>query len=486
MTARACYRASICSERSIKRLGVKKSALWLVALAGATLACSAPQSADSTGGDSGGAPRQGGVLRLRSTTDITDFDISTAPKTSARSVASYVYNRLLSNRTGPDVPYEDFTLAPELAERWELSPDATAFTFHLRRGVKFHDIAPVNGRELTSADVKWSYEYWSRGPEFQGKKLPASQYQWFFENLSSIDTPDPWTVTVRFKSPFAPFMSYAASQYNAIAPHEVFDADGHFKEKAVGTGPFMLDAASSQTGSRWVFRRNPGYWKEGLPYLDTLQELVIVDDSSAEAAFRAKQIDFLDAPSCHEAERLRQAQPDTGYFEGVSVAPLNIYINTRVRPLGDVRVRKALALGINRDEIITALQCGKGEPALSGALSDTFTVDERRKMLRHDPAEAKRLLAQAGFGGGVDIEWLYTKEYGELYQNTVTLLQAQLRQVGINLNLKLTTRADVQAARRTADRHMLTATTKTLESDVESFLYQMYHPNSTNNYGGIS
>ena len=176
----------------------------------------------------------------------------------------------------------------------------------------------------------------------------------------------------------------------------------------------------------------------------------------------------------------------TPAFEGISVAPLNLYINTRVAPLNDVRVRRALAYSINRDEIIKTLQCGKGEWALSGALGDTFSQEERRQMLRYDPQEAARLVRDAGFGSGVDIEWLYTKEYGDLYESTATLIQAQAKAAGINIRLKPTTRADVQAVRRTPDKHMLTATTKVLEPDAESFLYQVFHPKSTNNYGGIN
>ncbi len=457
--------------------------LGLFALSGA--ACTAPQPAPVTGGAATG-PRQGGVLRLRSTTDLTDFDISTAPKTSARSIATYVYNRLLTNKTGEGVKYESFTLEPELAERWEIGPDAKSFTFHLRKGVRFQDVAPVNGRELSAADVQWSFEYWSRGTDFHGKKLPASQYSWLFENLDRVDTPDPLTAVVRFNQPFAPFVAYAASQSNPIVPHEIFEADGDLKSHAVGTGPFMLDSAASQTGSRWVFKRNPGYWKQGRPYLDGLQELVIPADATAQAAFRTGQMDYLDAPSCRDAEEMRKAFPAASYFEGVSVAPINIYINTRVAPLDDVRIRRAFALGISRDDIIKTLQCGKGEWALSGALGDTFSQDERHKLLRYDPAEAKRLVAEAGFPAGVDVDWLYTKEYGDLYESTITLIQSQLKQANINLRLKATTRADVQAVRRTADKHMLTATTKTLEPDAESFLYQVFHPKSTNNYGGVN
>src|SRR5581483_9525839 len=158
---------------------------------------------------------------------------------------------------------------------WE-TPDAQTFTFHLRPDVKWANTAPVNGRPLTSADVKWTYEYASRTGAFKGnKQLPTPSFGILLEGLQSIETPDDHTVVFHFENPYAPFVNYAYDRGLQIVPHEIFDQDGSLSKHMVGTGPFMLDESASQHGSRWVFRKNPGYWQSGKPYVNEIDYLVI-------------------------------------------------------------------------------------------------------------------------------------------------------------------------------------------------------------------
>ena len=89
---------------------------------------------------------------------------------------------------GPNIPYSQLKVEPELADKYE-SPDAQTWTFHLRPGVAFANLPPVNGRALTSEDVKWSFEYASRTGQFASKKLPQAQFDWYFEGLQSVQTP---------------------------------------------------------------------------------------------------------------------------------------------------------------------------------------------------------------------------------------------------------------------------------------------------------
>src|SRR5438270_11722960 len=111
------------------------------------------------------------------------------------------------------------------------------------------------------------------------------------EALDSVTTPDPYTVVVRFREPFAPFINYAASERLPIVPHEIYDLDGHFKDRIAGTGAFQLDAAASQKGTRWVFRKNPNYWEPGRPYLDEVRWVVIRDTAAGFVAFQTRQVD---------------------------------------------------------------------------------------------------------------------------------------------------------------------------------------------------
>jgi peptide/nickel transport system substrate-binding protein len=431
------------------------------------------------------APKSGGRVVVQIVEDPFDWDVSDRGKSGPNNAGiGLAYNSLLGYKAGPGVPYEAAELQPELAERWEVSADGTTFTFHLRKGVKFANLPPVNGREMTSADVKWSFEYWSRTGQFADKNLPKAQYDWMFEDLDAIDTPDPSTVVVRFKQPFAPFLSYAGSNYIPVAPHEIYDQDGHLHDRILGTGPFQLDMDASQKGTRWVWKKNPDYWEPGKPYLDEVVWVVIRDDAAAMAAFQSKQIDwFGDNVPVNVAENVTRANPQATVFEYRQPQPIHLYINTRKPPLDDVRVRKAISLAIDHDEFIKTFTGGRGGLALAGAFPDTFTQEEIRQILPYDPNEARRLLAEAGHSNGVEFEYMFAAaQFGQQHIQEMELLQSQLKKVGINLQPKGFEYADLSNRRRRGDFFM-NHTAKAIEADVDSYLFT-YHPSNRSNYAG--
>ena len=247
----------------------------LVSLAASVLACTpAPQGGPPQPSQEQ-QPVYGGRLNVRVNPDPWEWDLSLGGKSSPNDTGiGLTADSLLGFKVGPDVGHSELVLQPELAQRWEVSPDARSFTFNLRQDARFANTAPVNGRELTSADVKFSMEYASRSGEFAGKK-PTGILEWMYEEMERIETPDKHTVTVRFKEPFVPFAAYMASEWSPVLAREVYDRDGHMKEMVVGSGPFVLDRGESQKGSRWVWKKNPTHWREGKPYLDELRWLVI-------------------------------------------------------------------------------------------------------------------------------------------------------------------------------------------------------------------
>lgn len=434
-----------------------------------------------------GTPKNGGRFSVQVVDDPFDWDPTDRGKSLPQQWGiGLAYESLVGFKNGPGVPFDAAQIQPELAERWEVSPDSTVFTFHLRPGVKFANIPPVNGREMTSADVKWSFEYFSRTGEFKDKNLPKGQYDWMFEELKNIEAPDPQTVRVNFNKPFAPFLYYAGSPFIPVMPHEIYDHDGHFHDRIIGTGPFQLDVAASQKGTRWVFKKNPTYWQPGKPHFDEVVWLVVRDDAAAMAAFQAKQLDWVgENMTTNDSEVVRRANPQAEMFEYVRVAPIHLYMNTRKQPLDDVRVRKAISFGIDRDEFVKVFTGGKGGWALAGAFPDTFSQEEIRQILRYDPAESRRLLADAGFPNGVEIEYMYTpKSLGEQHVQEMELLQAQLKKVGINLNAKPFEYADLSNRRRAGD-YFMSHTAKAIEGDVDSYLWT-WHPTSRSNYAGVN
>jgi len=489
MDSRRQYTASW--GRRIGRRHLLRSGALLSGAAGAAvlLGCGTSrkqQSAPQTGASTSGKPKAGGKVAVNVGADPFDWDLSyvgkSIPNGNGQALA---YESLLAFKYGPDIKYGDLQVGPSLAEKYE-TPDSQTFTFHLRPGVKFANLAPVNGRELSSADVKWTYEYWSRTGAMAAKNLPLAQFAWFFEGLTSIQTPDAQTAVVEFKQPFAPFVSYAAAEYNPIVPHEIFDQYGTMHDHIVGTGPWQLDPNASQKGSRWVWKRNPSYWDDGKPYLDEIDWIVLPDASTATSAFTAKQLDWIGPPatSPQAAIDLKRNNPAATEFQYARTAPMHLYMNTRVPPLNDVRVRQAISYAMDRDELVKVVDLGQGRWALAGSLPDTFTQDEVKQILHYDPQKSKQLLSDAGFPNGVELEFITTPAYGDAYLSEAQLFQAQMKKVGINLNLKAIDK-DAYSSNKKAGKYTITMTGKDIEGDVDSYLYATFHSGSKDNYAGV-
>lgn len=445
-------------------------------------ACAAPQAADRSGSDT---PKAGGVINFRLEGDPYDFDLSYAGKAAGTTnLLRTVTESLMGYKASADIGYMEKVFRPELAERWEVSQDAKSFTFHLRKA-KFHNIPPVNGRELTSADVKWAFEYYARAGELKDKKLPTGQFEWMFEGMERIETPDPSTVVMRFKEPFAPFMSYTAHDYTAIVPKEIYEADGHFKDRIIGTGGFYWDQNASQKGTRWVVKKNADYWRTGRPYVDEARALTILDESSAVAAFQTKQLDWVGPTlSPRDAQEVLRAVPNAVAYKYPRAEPIHVYMNNKQPPLDDPRIRQAVSLAIDPDEFIKVMAEGEGGWALSGAIAGIFSEQEVKQIVRYDPNESKRLLAQAGYPNGLTIPFQFPPErrdWGQWFE----LFDAQMRRVGITLQAQPMPYAEYSNFRK-AGKHSLNITGKDVVADVDSYLYGVFYPGNRNNYDGVN
>jgi peptide/nickel transport system substrate-binding protein len=358
----------------------------------------------TSSGTAGGAPRSGGLLTARQTSDPYDFDPTGKP-TNNRSVMCQCYDSLLSFKATPDNPYNNVVLQPGLAEKWE-APDGVTFTFHLRKGIQFHDLKPVNGREVTSADLKFSMEYISRTGQFKGdKKLFPALYSDSFQGLTAVETPDPYTVVYKFSDPLAPFLNYCAAEWNPVLAREIYEQDGNFSKTLVGTGPFFRDPSASQNGQRSVYRRHPNYFLKGLPYLDQVNEIDLKDDATALAAFQTKQLDLVESRTVTGnggPDAIKRLVPDAVIFDDLMKSKL-VALGIDKPPLNDLRIRQALELSIDRDDFIKTMTGGKGQWALASAIPGLFTDQEIKQILKYDPEQARQLVAAAGYQNGVDI-----------------------------------------------------------------------------------
>src|SRR5215467_7539176 len=235
--------------------GVSRRQLLQASLAaGATLSAWPLSYPSALWGAEAGPPKRGGILRVRGF-DPPNFDHHLTLAGFTQSTVSFVYSKLVRHKVGADVPPGTFMIEPDLAERWE-ELDDTTYVFHLRKGVKWHNKPPVNGRELVAEDVKFTYD------RFLTETSNANRY--LLDSVDRVEVVDRYTVKFLLKEPYVWLISVLAYPTTTwiIAPEEV-QQFGDLKkvETAIGTGPFLLE--HYEPNVKTVFKRNPDYFRPG-------------------------------------------------------------------------------------------------------------------------------------------------------------------------------------------------------------------------------
>jgi peptide/nickel transport system substrate-binding protein len=287
----------------------------------------------------------------------------------------------LLQRKGPDG-----TLAPALAERWERL-DQLTWKFYLRKGVKFH-----NGNPFTSADVKFSFERLSN-PD-------VSEFINTGKSIVAVETPDDFTVIIKTKDPIPWF---------ANNMHQIFIMDkesteardpGDVMVKPIGTGAYKL--VEWVKGSYVRMEANADYW-EGAPPIQKVEVRPIKESSTRFAALAAGQVELMSGVPVELFDKIR-TNPK---LEVVSrPARRSIFLalgNKAGSPMADVRVRKAMYMAINEDEIIQKIMRGHATPAAQVPDPPTIGYNGSIKRLPYDLEMAKKLMKEAGYENGFEV-----------------------------------------------------------------------------------
>lgn len=395
--------------------------------------------------------RQGGTLRAGMSADPSSLDPHRSTDTTTRNIFENVYDTLVAFDSSGNI-------VPSLAESWEI-PNPTTYIFNLRRDVVFH-----SGDPFTAHDVVFSIER-ILDPD------TASPWASDFAQVSEMVVEDDYRLRIELNQPFAPFLDNLAKTFNAIMSREALGENGDASETIIGTGPFQF--VEFIPGQRLVLERNPNYWKEGLPYLDAIHFIPFPDPVAQVTALRTGAVDWIEYVPDGEVEFL-QEDPEFTVVGGLGTNFRALYLNMDVPPLDDVRVRQAIAWALDRDEIVDVALFGvggvpiEGGPVPPGHWAHVSYMPYERNIER-----ARELLTEAGYPEGFEMEMLVNSNFSML-RNPAEVIQAQLREAGINLSIRLEEWTTYIDRVNSGDFNITILGTSGL-SDPDSYLYTQLH-----------
>ncbi|MFP9139188.1 ABC transporter substrate-binding protein [Devosia sp. XGJD_8] len=368
--------------------------------------------------------KSGGVLAYNLTGDPPNFDPLSATSSTVMCVIGPCYNGLV--RFDPQSPQ---SIIGDLAPTWDISEDGLSYTFHLVENAKFHD-----GKPMTSADVQYTFDTIRNPPEgtvSSRKKLLAE--------VTSIDAPDAYTVVFNLGRPSPSFLTSMASCWMLVMPKHILEVKGHMKEDIVGTGPFKLQQISQ--GVSYELVKNPDYFVPNRPYLDGITAYVIPDSGTTWNYLQNGQLQIMISIQGQDAGSFKSGG-NVEVLEQPSTSFIGINFNTKAAPFDNVKVRQALSIGVDRNAALNVTYNGQGQLggiAVPGqwALPD----DQLATVPGYGPdgaaniEKAKRLLAEAGFPDGFDVNILVRKN--PLFEPVGVFLKDQWAKLGINATIDI-------------------------------------------------
>jgi peptide/nickel transport system substrate-binding protein len=423
----------------------------------------------------GEQPQKGGSIVWAVHESMPSFDMHFDTSYILAQPVGPIYNGLVTQD-----PYNNGKIVGDLAERWEITEDGKRITFFLHKGVKFHD-----GTPFTCADAQYSLD------KLADRKRTHPTFVTVVEEVyESSHCADDFTLAVSMKRPSAVFMTLLSGTHAAMMKKGIAEAvDRKDTKFLIGTGPFKFK--SYTPGVDFQAERNPNYWRPGLPHIEGYRAVVMSDLTKIFASFRARQLTMtgigrhLERP---EAEILQRDFPDAVVAIGPRATWDNFIMNVSKPPFNDVRVRKAVALATDREKMIEIAVEGWG---VQGGFIGPHTPyglppEELQKYpqfgadMKKREAEAKRLLAEAGYAKGLDVELMLRR--GPLYERGALSRQDDLKKVGINLKLALVDTAANSDRQKKSDFEANTAPAAVHMDDPDLY-YARFTCDAPSNYG---
>lgn len=386
---------------------------------------------DSSAGRGEGVP--GGKLTFGLLRDPIGFDPHIAYGASSSSLQGNVYDLL--------VEYDlDGNLAGSLAEQWEISDDGLEYILNLRQGVTFH-----NGSEFTADDVIANFDRVLDEANSLARRTELA-------NMESYEATDESTVTITMSNPYATLLSVFATPQMGIASKEWLESGVDPAREMNGTGPFMLDSFEPEV--RYVLVKNPNYWKQGLPYLDEIEQLPIPDDNARMNALRSGEINFVEYVPWQNMAEIEQ---DSNYtlYKGFDTYNI-VRLNPNRPPLDSELVRQALNYAIDREAVIAVAFGGEGQPITSGLFpkDSPWYQPDLEGHWSYDPERARELLAEAGVDPST-VTLDFAVATISVHSDTAQVVAQQLEELGFTINIIQQDVPTLTERRATGDYQMM-------------------------------
>jgi ABC-type transport system substrate-binding protein len=418
----------------------------------------------------GGAPNRRTIIDSRDNYDPRSLDPALSTDVPTGRVVAYVFDGLTSFT--PEARVE-----AALAERWDVTPDGSRYTFHLRRGVTFSDGTTLGAKTVISS---WQRALDPATKGGRGEPLQPIRGARDFaagkaKSIAGLSAPNDSTVVVQLEEPLGIFPKLLAMPVAAVVPANM--ANDH----PIGTGPWRL--VEWKHDDYLLFAKNEKYWG-GAPKADSLRARIISEPSTAVAEFESGNVDVLLIPAS-ETQQWEDDESKKGMLMSVPALQLvYIGINTTRGPLRDARVRQAINMAIDRKLIAQRLVSGRGRLAAGVIPPSLGGADTLRAPYPFDAARAKQLLQQAGFPNGIDVElWVGANP---IYGRIAETVQAYLSQAGIRTKIVQRESAAAREAARKGQTDMILKDWYADYPDAENFLYPLLHSANKGVGGNVS
>jgi len=410
------------------------------------------------------APQRGGTLRVGWIPNAHTLDPHYSVDFAERHVMYAVYNTLVAVNT-------TFQIVPELARSWNIAPNGKAITFELQPNVKFHD-----GTACDAAAVKWNMDFVLDAANNSPQRRQIQPF------LQGVEVTGPTTVVFHLKSPYPGLLAALAERPGFIVSPAAWQKVGKdLGRRPVGTGMFQFVEWLSD--DHVTLKRFDGYWESGKPYLDGIVYRVIPDPTVRGTMVRTGEIDISSQPDPKDIPGLEHAQN----VQVITANPSGHWWATQWRvdrpPFNNKALRQAIAYGVDREEFVKVMLGGRGTVAKGPTPANVWWYNDSVKGYTYDPAKARSLLAEAGYGNGFSAE--FAVDNTPLGLQFAELLQQQLKKLNVNITINPVNPADLYQ-QVLAQKVNWARTDWTLRGDPDGLLRILFYTGNFANSTGYS